>query len=212
VTALAFEIAGAEASPAFASPTVSFRLRVREIDGGRVDALVLHVGVRIEPRRRAYAERERRRLIELFGSPERWGETLHAVQWAQVAVAIPSFAGTTEAALPVSCSYDFEIAANKYTNALEDDAIPLRFLFSGTIFTGGERGLQVERVPWNLEAEYRLPVEVYRRAVEMHFPNAAWIRVRRDLFDELYEYKTAAVHPTWDDSIEALLDRARTRS
>lgn len=205
MTSLAFEITGAAASPTAATPTVTFGLRVRERAGGRVDALAMRVQVQIEPRKRHYSAGEERRLVELFGEPKRWGETLHTVLWSHIAVAIPSFTGQTDVELPAPCSYDFEVAANKYFDALTDGDIPLLFLFSGTIFVTGDRGLQVARIPWELEAAYRLPASVYRTAMDLHFPNTAWVRVRKDLFNELYRFKTAGGHLTWDDAIEDLL-------
>jgi hypothetical protein len=204
-----FEIVGAHVPPTAATPTVSFRLRVRERNGERIDALVLRVQVQIEPRKRHYATAEERRMVELFGEPHRWGETLRTVLWTHISASVPSFAGETEIELPAPCSYDFDVAANKYFDALEDGAIPLLFLFSGTMFAAGENGLQVARVPWDCDAAYRLPVSVYREAVERHFPNSAWIRVRKDVFNQLYAFKTGGYHPTWDHALEALLEVER---
>ena len=46
------------------------------------------------------------------------------------------------------CSYDFSLAATKYFAALEEDGMPLCFLFSGTIFyRADEDALQVEQIP-----------------------------------------------------------------
>ena len=62
------------------------------------------------------------------------------------------FRGTTEAILPVPCSYDLNIAATKYFYVLEEGEVPLLFLFSGTIFYAGADGrLQVQQISWNNE-------------------------------------------------------------
>jgi hypothetical protein len=49
-----------------------------------------------------------------------------------------------------------------------------------------------------------LPLGVWREAVDAHFPNSAWIRVRLDTFDELRRFKNAAALPTWDAALERL--------
>jgi hypothetical protein len=208
MSSLVFEIVGAQAPPTAATPTVSFRLRIREHNAERVDALVLRAQVQIEPRKRHYSATEERRMVELFGEPHRWGDTLHTVLWTHIAASVPSFVGETEIDLPAPCSYDFDVASNKYFDALEDGEIPLLFLFSGTIFTAAEGRMQVARISWDREAAYRLPVSVYRAAIDLHFPNSAWIRVRKDVFNELYAFKTGGFHPTWDQALEALLGAA----
>ena len=46
---------------------------------------------------------------------------------------VPGFEGTTVIDLPITCTYDFEVVAAKYLEALEDGEVPLLFLFSGTM-------------------------------------------------------------------------------
>ena len=49
------------------------------------------------------------------------------------------------------CSYDLEVAAAKYLDALPDGEVPLAFHFSGRIFYRGEDGrLQIVLTPWTL--------------------------------------------------------------
>ncbi len=94
----------------------------------------------------------------MFGTPERWGQTLRPMLWTHVSAVVPPFTGTCIVDLPVPCSYDFSLAATKYFAALEGDAIPLCFLFSGTIFYRADEGaLQVAQISWEKEAYFRLP-------------------------------------------------------
>ena len=97
----------------------------------------------------------------------------------------------TEVDLPIPCSYDFEVAAHKYLASLKDGIIPLNLLFSGMAFVDRSGRLTPEFVPWSCEARFALPVAVWREAVDAFFPNSAWIRVNRDLFDELRRFKIA---------------------
>ena len=206
---LAFDIAGARAPIEAAAPTIAFDLHVRETTNARIEAIALRVQIEIEPRKRHYSPEEEARLVELFGPPHRWGETLHGVLWSHVSLTVPGFTGVTRLDLPVTCSYDFEVASSKYFDALQDGEIPLLFMFSGTVFLASERGLSVTRIPWELEARYRLPVVVWRDAMQIHFPNTAWIRVHKSIFDELFRFRTVHGLPTWDHTMEALLERAR---
>jgi Family of unknown function (DUF6084) len=41
--------------------------------------------------------------------------------------------------------------------------------------------------------------------MEHYFPNSAWIRLRKDAFDRLYDYKARRGLPTWEAAVEALL-------
>lgn len=206
-----FSVVGARAEPYAAVPTLCLRLRIDDPAGGDVHAIVLRVMVQIEPRRRHYAGKEEERLFELFGEPRRWGDTLKNLVWAQESLTVTGFSGSTEVDVPIRCTYDFEIASSKYLSALEDGEIPLLLLFSGTIFRAVENGFAVEQIPWDLEVSYRLPVSVWRDTMNAHFPNTAWLRLSKDVFDELYSFKARRALPTWEEAIEALLGAARER-
>ena len=125
-------------------------------------ALALRTQIRIEPLRRRYDDSEADAMRDLFGERSRWGDTLKPLQLAFVNQIVPSFAGETEIDVSLPCSYDFDVAANKYLYALADGEIPLLLLFSGTVFTDGERGFSVAPVPW----DKRSPVPATRRGLE----------------------------------------------
>jgi hypothetical protein len=202
---LAFDIESAQAVSFAAAPTVAFALRVSS--DLPVRSLALNAQIRIAPARRRYTAHDQERLVDLFGPPERWGETLRTFRWAQVPVLVPPFTGSTLVEVPVSCTYDFEVATAKYFYALEDGEIPLEFLFSGTIFYLAEGArLQTAQVPWECEAAFRLPVQIWKSALDAHFPQAAWLRVRDDVFARLAQYKARHALPTWEATFDELLD------
>ena len=98
------------------------------------------------------------------------------------------------------------MAGTKYFDALEDGEIPLTFLFSGTIFYEDEsEKLQVVQISWSKEATYRLPVALWQEMIQRYFPNSAWIRLHKDVFDQLYQYKATHSLPTWDEVVVQLL-------
>jgi hypothetical protein len=205
---LRFACTGARPEPYAAAPGLLLDLRVSEGSGRRVHAVALRVQIRIDPRGRRYADAETRRLGDLFGEPHRWGETLNPLQLATVAVMVPSFTGETMVEVPVPLSYDLDVATAKYLHGLDGGEVPLLLLFSGTLFYAGDDGVQVGLVPWHEEASHRLPVAVWRAAMDEHFPGSGWVRLRRGTLDALLAYRSAHADPTWDDTVERLLKEA----
>ncbi len=210
MTELSFAVVGARPEPYAASPQLALRVRVAEARGTEVHAIALRAQVRIEPQARRYGGAEPERLVELFGGPERYGDTLRPLLWTHVAQTVQGFRDETEFDLPIPCSYDFEVAAHKYLSALAEGEIPLDLLFSGTLFVRGASGVEAQLVPWHCEARYRLPVAVYRAAMDAHFPGSAWIRIDRATFDELYRFKSAGGFPTWERAIARLCAEAKS--
>jgi hypothetical protein len=212
MTELVFDCTEARPDRYAMTPAMNFLLRISETSGESVEAIALRCQIRIEPARRKYTPAEAERLNDLFGETERWAETLRPVQFTQVAVMVPRFTGSTEIELPVPLSYDLEIGATRYFAGLDGGEVPLLLLFSGTLFTMSGGRIQAGQVPWSKEAAYRLPVSLWREAVDAHFPNSAWIRMSRPVLDELLRYKSRRALPTWDSTIESLLAEAAERS
>jgi hypothetical protein len=204
VTELSFSCAGVRAEAYAAGPTVVFRLRVRADERERVHAIALRCQLRIDPALRGYGPEEEGRLGDLFGERHRWGETLRPMQFAQVSVVVPGFTGETEVDLPVPCTYDMEIATTKYFSALRDGEVPVLLLFSGTAFCG-PGGFSVRPVPWDKEASCRMPLAVWRSAIEAHFPGCGWLRLPGDLMEELQAYRSRRALPSWEATVRSLL-------
>ena len=203
---LSFGVVDAEAVTFAASPTILFKLHIENgAPDEQIDSIMLHAQVRIEAARRHYDSASEVRLFELFGEPRRWGETLRSVLWAQANVVVPRFRGNIVAELPIPCTYDFEVASAKYFDALVDGEVPLLFLFSGTIFYRDGEAMRATQVPWEKEATFRMPVGVWKDTMARYFPNSAWLRLRKDVFDRLYAYKARHALPTWEDALERLL-------
>ncbi|MEV7728542.1 DUF6084 family protein [Streptomyces sp. NPDC087917] len=215
-TRFTFTCTGVRADAYAAGPTLVFRLRVTasgadDADGVpepvRVHALALRCQIRLEPARRGYGPEEAEGLGDLFGERSRWGTTLQPVQFAHVSVMVPSFTGETETDLVVPCTYDMDIAASRYFDALRDGEAPLLMLFSGTAFVG-DGGFRVEPVPWDREASYRMPVAVWREMVEQHFPGCGWLRLPRDTMAELLAFRSRHALASWEATVRLLLDSA----
>src|SRR5580765_4996266 len=138
---LNFEVVGGEVPPFAAVPTLVFKLRLENSNvQERISSVALRCQIQIAVTRKRYSPNEQARLLEVFGEPKRWGETLRSLLWTTVSTVVPQFSGNATVDLPVPCTYDFEVVSTKYFDALEDADIPLPFLFSGTICYEGEEG------------------------------------------------------------------------
>jgi len=208
VTALTISVLSAQPDPYAAVPTLLLRLRLEAPEAEPVHAIVLKAQIRIEPQRRRYSPEEEERLLELFGEAPQWGESLRPFLWTHVTTTVAAFTGSTEIDLPVTCTYDFEVAAAKYLHSLGDGDIPLVLLFNGTTFSVREGGLIVQPIAWNVEADHRLPVSVWRATMDTFFPNSGWIRLRRETIDALTRYKADRALTSWEDTVERLLKEA----
>jgi len=205
MSALAFAVTGASADPAAAAPTLRLGLRITAAADQQVQSILLRCQLRIEPERRRYDAAEQARLVELFGEPHRWTDTLRPFQLTSVTLPVRGFTGGTEVPLPVELSYDLEVAAGTYLHALRDGTVPLLVLFSGTVFHQTPGGIQVEQIPWDREASFDLPVSVWAAAIDAHHPGTGWLRLQRDTIDALAAFKAEHALPTWDDAVARLL-------
>lgn len=188
-----------------ALPTLEFGLTIDGADGVEVRSVVLNTQIRIAAARRTYGRADQARLAELFGAPEQWSRSVTSLLWTQTVTHLPAFTGSTAAAIPVACTYDFDVAAVKYFHGLGDGEIPLEFLFSGTIFYLADDRLQAARIAWDTEAEFRMPVRTWKDLMEHYFPASAWLRLGRDAFDRLHAYRSRHTLAGWDDVVESLL-------
>ena len=135
-------------------------------------------------------------------------DTLRPFLWTNVATTVSGFTASTEIDLPITCTYDFEVAAAKYMHSLDDGEIPIVVMFSGTVFARGSAGLNAAPVSWSEEASYRLPVVLWREMMDLYFPNAGWLRLGRETLDSLQRYKADRALLTWDETFERLLKEA----
>lgn len=209
-----FAVLDVVAEPYTVSPVLTARVGVTASGpgaGDSVHAIALRCQVRVEPLRRSYADDEADGLLDLFGPRERWANTQRTFLWQHCTAMVQGFTGTTTVALPLDCTYDFEVAAAKYLHALRHGALPLQFLFSGTIFVNSDRGFSVQQVPWDCECRYDMPVGVWRDLIAQHFPNSGWVRLSHDTVAALAGYKSARGLLDLDHAVTALLDSAADR-
>jgi hypothetical protein len=206
---LSFSIADVFAERYAAAPQLTARLRIEESTGEVIHAMALRCQVRIEPQRRQYSADEESGLLDMFGTRDRWFDTLKPFMWMQCSAMVQGFTAITEVDLVMPCTYDFEVTWSKYLHALRAEAIPVVFLFSGTVFTRGTNGFGVEQIPWDCEARYRIPVTVWRDMIEHYFPNSGWLRLTRDTIESLAHYKAVRGLTTWDEAVDSLLAKAK---
>jgi len=208
---LSFRVEAAEVVPFAAAPTIALKVRVDNAasEGEAIHTVALRAQIQIETTRRRYVAEEREKLRDLFGTADRWSQTLRSLLWTHASVVIPAFEATTVVDLQVPCTFDFNVAATKYFHGLREGEIPLNLLFSGTIFYDrGDAVLQAAPIPWNKEARFRLPVQVWRGMMDEYYPNTAWLALERGAFERLYDFKVRNGIATWEQALERLLAAA----
>ena len=179
MTDLAISVLGSQPDPYAAVPTLLLRLRIEAPEAEPVHAMVLKAQIRIEPQRRRYSPEEEARLVELFGEAPRSGARRCARSCgptspprSRSSPATPRSTcrcrapTTSRSRRPSTCTRS---ATGRSRSSL---------LFNGTVFSYRDGGLVVQPVAWNVEAEHRLPVSVWRATMDAFFPNSGWIRLR----------------------------------
>ncbi|HET7625002.1 MAG TPA: DUF6084 family protein [Verrucomicrobiae bacterium] len=189
------------------TPLLHFKLQISNSPSTEIiQAVLLNAQIQIQCPQRGYTPAEKEKLVELFGEPERWGQTLRNKLWAHTNATFGTFSGGAEIVLPVSCTFDLNVVATKYFYALGGGDVSLLFLFSGSVFYATpDKRLQVERISWNKECVYRMPVNVWRELMDRHYPNSAWLSLRRDIFERLCAFKRENGIATWEETVERLL-------
>lgn len=208
---LQLSVESAEAVKFAATPLLAFKVRVSNTPAEElIHAVVLRAQIQLEATRRMYSPQEQERLSDLFGAPERWGQTLRSLLWTHANLTVPRFTGSAAVDLQVPCTFDFNVAATKYFHGLSSGDLPLCFQFSGTVFYQDDEGaLQVSPISWDREAKFRLPLKIWKELMDEHYPNSAWLAIRRETFERLYEFKIREGIPTLEEAIERALASLR---
>jgi hypothetical protein len=205
---LRLTVENAEVVQYAAAPLLAFRVRIANDPSAElIHTVALRAQIQIEVTRRKYDGEEQAGLMDLFGEPDRWGQTLRNMLWTHASVVVPRFTGSVLADIHVPCTFDFNIAATKYFHGLTSGDLPLCFQFSGTVFYQSDDGtLQVAPIAWDKETKYRLPVKVWKDLMDLYYPNCTWLALQKDTFERLYQYKMREGIPTWEEVLERALN------
>jgi hypothetical protein len=107
---LNFRVSGVEPSARGLTPLVQFSLEIsNEPPTEPIQAVIVRAQIQIQSAQRPYNEREKQGLEDLFGTPDRWGQTLRNRLWALTTTTIGPFSESARAVLPVQCTYDFNV-------------------------------------------------------------------------------------------------------
>ncbi|HWC87613.1 MAG TPA: DUF6084 family protein [Solirubrobacteraceae bacterium] len=204
-----FSVLGVTAVKYAAAPMLNFDLHVVEPSGRQVYMIALTIQVMIEPARRSYDADTHESLKGLFGEPERWAVTTRSLLWAHVDVVIPAFTGATTVSVPITCSYELEVAAAKYFYSLPDGEAPLAFHFNGTIYYKDyDDRMQMVLVPWTKSCDYRMPVSTWKEMIENYYPNTAWVALNGATIEALQREQVNRGLATADACIMKLLEES----
>lgn len=205
---LSFTIDSASVVPFAAVPMLAFQLLIKNAAPDEViHTVALRCQIQIEVTRRRYSSAEQGQMLDLFGQPDRWNQTLRSLLWTHVNWVVPGFTGAeTLVDMQVPCSFDFNVASTKYFAGLADGEIPLLFLFSGNVFYAPpESSLQVAPISWEQEARFKLPQKTWREMMDSYYPNSVWINLHKDGFERLNRYKMQHSLLNWEQALERIL-------
>jgi Family of unknown function (DUF6084) len=208
---LAFRVQGAKTVYPAVAPTIALHIEIsNKPPDEAIQTVILNCQIQIEATRRSYARAEQDKLRDLFAEPERWGQTLRPLLWTNLTTNVPGFTGSVGINLAIPCTFDLDVTAAKFFHAVESGIVPITLLFSGTIFyyAAGDL-LQAAPIPWDSEARFNLPVKIWKESIDLHHPNTAWLGLRRDNFERLYDFKVRHGLATFDEAIEMMLANSR---
>ncbi|WP_019819113.1 DUF6084 family protein [Saccharomonospora saliphila] len=210
--ALSWRVTGADAEPLATVPTLRLAVEISCSTPGPVHCVVLSVSVRIAAALRDYDAATRRALRGVFGTDEQWADSLGDLVWAQPTVVVPRFTGSTVVRVPVPCGSDVELASVSYLQALSDGDVPLRLLFSGTVFHAVDGRLAAAALPTDSEARYRIPARRWHELRRRYFGAHRWVRLDEDTFDRLHDYRVRRACASPQEAIQTLLRTGGSQS
>ena len=162
---LCFNFEGAEAVPYAAAPTLALKLRITNQPADEIiRSIMLQCQIQIEAPRRRYSPEEQKHLLDLYGEPERWGQTLRTSLWTH-AIAQRAIVQRMRPrsmfwcpALSISTSPRLSISMDSKPGRCRSAFCSVAPCFS----TIPEQGLSITQIPWAKEARFRLPVSVWK--------------------------------------------------
>ena len=87
VPELSFSVEEAAPVPYGAAPALAFKLRITNaVASEAIHTIALRCQIQIEATRRRYSPEEQKRMLDLFGEPERWSQTLRSLLWTHASV------------------------------------------------------------------------------------------------------------------------------
>ena len=93
---LSFCIESASVVPFAAVPMIAFQLRISNGDlDETIHTVALRCQIQIEVTKRRYTPGEQERLLDLFGQPDRWSQTLRSMLWTHANLVVPGFDGAS---------------------------------------------------------------------------------------------------------------------
>jgi hypothetical protein len=202
---LQFRVESVETVTSAAVPMMNFRIRVTNRGIEPVCVAALRCRIEIDASGRRYTTQDRERLKELFGETSPWGESSETLLWTSAAIIVPAFAESVLCEVAAPCSFDFNVTATKYFYGLQEGAAPLRFLFSGRVVYESQTGGLDSAPIAHEQARYALPVHAWSEMMEHFYPASVWLRLPRETFERLYQYKIDSGIPTWEDVFERIL-------
>ena len=106
---LNFKVTGVEPAARGLIPLLHFHLEVTNSpETELIQSVILQAQIQIQSAHRSYDEEEREKLVDLFGTPDRWGQTLRNRLWAHANTTVRPFTQNVFE-VPFSLSYEVDL-------------------------------------------------------------------------------------------------------
>src|SRR5271166_3757793 len=198
---LSFQIEDAEPELHAAGPILLFKLRVSQANDSPtpIHTIALRCQIRVEPARRTYTTPERERLRDLFGTPERWGQTLRPMLWTHVSLTVPPFrrdgprqsTGTVYPGLQPGSHQVLRRAGTRR------DSAPVPFQWDGLLRGKQRRSASLSDLLGE-RGQFPLSAVTWRKLMDHYYPNTALLSLQKDIFDRLDSYGRNYGPLTWE--------------
>ena len=202
---LNFKVTGIEPAQRGLAPLLHFILEITNTpETETIQSVMLQTQIQIQAPQRVYDAEEKKKLKELFGAPEDWGQTLRTRLWTHANTIVPQFRGDTKQTWLCPARSSTSLPRNIFTRCrtAKSHSLPFqwnRFLRRPGWWTADPKISRKKECTWHMR------IAGWQELMEHHYPNSAWIAMCRDVFDQLYEFKRREGLSSWDEVLERLL-------
>ena len=125
-----------------ATPLLGFQAAIDQRQSGTRPSTPwrLRCQIQLEVTRRKYTAEDQERLLDLFGEPSRWGQTLRNLLWTHANLVVPSFQGQRWSIFRCRARSISMWLPPNISTVWRTETFPICLQFSGTVFYAASEG------------------------------------------------------------------------
>lgn len=133
------------------------------------------------------------------------GESSRRLYLGSASNIIPQFTGETTSVLSLPFLYDVESEFAKYVTSIDKGNFYFILAFAGNAIYQSPGGpLYFWPIPKEKEAEFKLPIDAWRKIISEMYGQAIFVRVTTDTIESIKKYQEETGLPTLNDAIKRL--------